>query len=187
MKKTEESIMSKSLSPEPPDFEFVDSDDCNPEIEDDWYLVDIDIEEFPPHGPQCSSPLDSCKTKEEDNFILSYVSVLRGSEEAEIQNERSVGTNPLNPIKEDVGLTKGIDNTRSASWNPTSFKFIQDDASIDWDECAFHEISLADVTPKLDKHVDVYIMDHYKKARKCDLFSGRFSKRIRKQQRPDWI
>lgn len=119
--------MSYSLSPALEDFEFVVPDECNGGAEDDWYLVDISSEEFPGHGTPPPSHTDSSKVTEEDDFILSYVSVQREGDGEEILTEWSspaifgqAQDDPLNPTAEAVGLTKDSSNIQDDPLNSTT-------------------------------------------------------------------
>ncbi|XP_064105642.1 uncharacterized protein LOC135215112 [Macrobrachium nipponense] len=202
--------MSNSLSPELEDFEFVYPDECNAGVEDDWYLVDISSEEFPGHGTPPPSPNDSSKITEEDELILSYVSVLREGDGEEILTEwsspaifRQAKDDPLNPTAEVVGLTKDSSDTQDDPLNPTAevvgltkdnpFEFVQDEAflfelsdCVDWDERSFREETPDDISLESHNLKDIYVMNWYQASRKCDVFGCRSRKRRRKNKYRFW-
>lgn len=202
--------MEKSFSPESNNFEFVFPDDCIFRTEDDWFLVDASSGEFPGNETPPQSPPDSCKVTEEDDLLLSYVSVLREGDGEEIQigwssYDRSVVVessaifeqdqdDPLNPTAEVVGLTKDSSDTPDESLNPTvevvgirkeMIPFKLDDFA-EWDECSFYGERTVDNSSVFDNRLDIYVTGRYKKGKKCDLLGNRFRKKHRTKERVNW-
>ncbi|XP_064105640.1 uncharacterized protein LOC135215111 [Macrobrachium nipponense] len=209
--------MEKSFSPEPNNFEFVFPDDCITRTEDDWCLVDVSSPEFPGrgsphpgHGTPPPSPPDSCKVTEEDDLLLSYVSVLREGDREEIQNgwssdDRSVvlgspvifeeaQDDPTNPTAEVVGLTKDSTDTRDDHLNLTvevvglrkDIIRFKPDHFAEWDESSFYGERTVDNSSVFDNRLDIYVTGRYKKGKKCDLLGNRFRKKHRTKERVNW-